>query len=649
MKLLNKKWDILWQKVPDSPGFSIFKKIFKVTLKIFLWIIIGFVSVFILIAALIRIPVIQSKLVSKATVFVSSKTHTKVVLEKITISFPKSVVLRGIYLEDSHKDTLLFAGKIEINIAFRDLLRHRIQAGFIGLHDVSLNLSRRRTDSLFNFNFLITAFTNPGKQKSAEPAKKSNWTFSLGKISLKNIRVHYDDAYGGTNLTVFLPQLKLKMGQTDLQKLVFGIDNLSIDSLSANVLISKPAIQTGKKTSGKMPFISAGKIRISHSKIVYGDLEKKQSLLAVINLLQLKTTSLDVQKQIITSSKLSLEKSNIHYNTNDKEPAEKSISVIKTNNGNNNWQVSVKSIELSDNLLAYNVVNKVKISDAFDYNHMEYRNITLSAVHFFYSPAKTEVSIKKFTTIDHNDFAIHEFETDFRMDQHSISTQKFKLKTKHSSLDANLSIKFLSLKSLKDSIRFMIVNFNLKEVSFINSDVIYFYPKLARLDFFKNRSNTSSISGNIDGPINHLNGKNLAIQTANSTFVKTDFIITGLPSAKTAYFYFPNFRLTSGRSDIISLAASSVPTGIELPEMISVGLVFRGYLKDFESTVALNSSLGSAHLFAGIDKNENFRVKVNLKEFDVGRLLKNKGKAGTLSLTAEAAGHGLKKETVTAD
>jgi translocation and assembly module TamB len=37
-------------------------------------------------------------------------------LEKIAISFPKSVVIKGLYLEDVQKDTLLYAGEVKVNI-----------------------------------------------------------------------------------------------------------------------------------------------------------------------------------------------------------------------------------------------------------------------------------------------------------------------------------------------------------------------------------------------------------------------------------------------------------------------------------------------------------------------------------------------------
>ena len=82
----------------------------------------------------------------------------------------------------------------------------------------------------------------------------------------------------------------------------------------------------------------------------------------------------------------------------------------------------------------------------------------------------------------------------------------------------------------------MILKLELKNVTIKNSDIIYFNPLLIRLSFFKNAKNITSISGIINGPVNNLTGKNLVIKTGVNTIITTDFIVSGLPSVKTAGF-----------------------------------------------------------------------------------------------------------------
>ncbi|HEX8040380.1 MAG TPA: hypothetical protein VF490_14580, partial [Chryseosolibacter sp.] len=97
------------------------------------WIVASILAIFLIIVLVIRIPAVQLKLTRKAVAYLEKKIGTKVSLESIRISFPKDIVLEGIYLEDQKGDTLLYAGKFSINTDLWALTRNEIQ-----LNDVSL-------------------------------------------------------------------------------------------------------------------------------------------------------------------------------------------------------------------------------------------------------------------------------------------------------------------------------------------------------------------------------------------------------------------------------------------------------------------------------------------------------------------------------
>ena len=82
----------------------------KILTKAILWVAIIFVFSLVIIALLIRIPAVQNKIVHYATSFVSNKTHTKVEIKYISVSFPKSVVIKGLYLEDLNRDNFTLYG-----------------------------------------------------------------------------------------------------------------------------------------------------------------------------------------------------------------------------------------------------------------------------------------------------------------------------------------------------------------------------------------------------------------------------------------------------------------------------------------------------------------------------------------------------------
>jgi len=143
------------------------------------------VLLFLVVAGIIQIPAVQNKIIHYATTFVSNKTHTRVEIKNVSISFPKSVVIEGLYLDDLKKDTLVYAGKVKANIVLYDLILNKITINSFALENLDLNLYNTKTDSLFNYNFLLTAFADTTKVDTGKSNTTSAWTFTLDNVTLK--------------------------------------------------------------------------------------------------------------------------------------------------------------------------------------------------------------------------------------------------------------------------------------------------------------------------------------------------------------------------------------------------------------------------------------------------------------------------------
>ena len=619
----------------------------KKTLKAILWVVVIFVLVFLIVAGVIQIPSVQNKIVNYATTFVSNKTHTKVEIENVGISFPKSVVLEGLFLEDLQHDTLLYVDKLKVNIVLKDLLFNRITVNNIELENLTANLYNTSTDSLFNYNFLLEAFSDTTSQPSVESEPSSNWTFSLDNVSLKNIRIRYDDAFAGMNVKAMLYKLELAMDELNIEKSLYRIDDLWVDGVNANVLIHKKSESKDEISDFILPRITANNIQINNSVVKYADLPNHQSVTAVMKRFELKKGDLDLEKETVKLDRIYLFESKFRYLTSGTEVVVDSIQPDMTPT-DNNWKVSVREIDIVDNYILYESVNKTNTSGDFDAGHLEYGYVNLNAEDLYYSAELTELSVKNFSAIDQNGFEIKRFETDFTMDKHSIAAKNIKANTTGSYLDGDVSIGYESLDALTDALPFMTLNANIRKAGFSNADILYFSPTLIEQDFFKNKKNITTISGLVNGSINNLKGKNIVLRTGKKTVLRTDFHITGLPNAETAYFHFPDLKINSGRQDIQMMAGSAIPATIEIPQDINVQAVFKGKMKDFATTIGVNTSIGNGLLLATVDKDENFSANINLLDFDLGSLLKDKEMYGPVSLTAEAKGRGLDPKTVNA-
>lgn len=613
-----------------------------------LWIATILLIIFLITAALIQIPSIQNRIVKAATSYVSDKTHTRVAINKISISFPKSVVIEGLFMEDLNSDTLLFAGKLKVNIALYDLISSKISVSSLALGNASVNLQNTKTDSLFNYNFLLTAFSGTTDQIKVQPDSASKWTFRVDKVKLENIRVRYDDQYGGMDVYASVGSIMLEMNEIDIAKSIYNIEKLSVEDLKAKVQMVMPSTANNTESESPLPKIKAKKIQIANSTIEYADLTRKQSVIAVINRFELTNGFVDLQNELVSLDQISLSKSEIKYNTVDSTSSSDTTNVFDSATTASNWKVTARSIVLNDNSLAYVVDNKPETKNTFDVNHLIFSHLNLEASDLSYASDATQIVIERFSAIDQNNFSVTKFETAFSMDQHSISLKRLRAETANSSVVTDMNIGYASLKSLKDSIPLLELNLKLEDVRIENVDVLYFIPQLAKQSFFANKSTITSISGDIFGKLNKLTSENIVIKTGNETLVTTNFNIAGLPEMQTAIFNLPNLKINTSKQDILSITGPVLPKSIELPQHINMQIAFKGTIKAFESTVGMRSSFGAANLFAKIDNNENFRSKVSANAFDVGRLLKDTAMFGPVTLTAELAGHGLDKSSITA-
>ncbi|HAZ02916.1 MAG TPA: hypothetical protein DCY97_12215, partial [Marinilabiliales bacterium] len=623
------------------------KSVIRKTIKAVLWAALSFVLLFLIIAALIQIPAIQTKLVQYATSFISNKTHTTVELKNVRISFPKSVIVEGLYLEDTQNDTLLYAGKTKVNIALYDLFFNTITIRSFALEDATVRLYSTKTDPLFNYNFLITAFADTTNQIKTETQTASKWTFSLDKVYLDNIRFSYNDEYAGMNVFAALKESEFRVDEVDLEKSVYRINDLLVENLNLKVLAREPANSKENDPESILPKIAAKNLRINNSTINYVDSVGNLSVHATIGRGELEDASIDLQTELLAIGSINFSKSKIQYHDFAPEVFSDAI-VAPVSPAKNNWKVSVNQIEMEENLFDYRVGDKPEVKNEFNAGHLYFKQLSLNAKDFHYDPGLIRISVQKFSAIDQNNFVINSLETDFSMDEHSITTKNLKLKTPSSTIDADFSIQFASLETFTNSYKFSNLNLDMRNVSFSNSDVLYFNQKLIEQSFFKNRTNITTITGLISGPMDNLSGKNLIVKTGINSVLETDFNIKGLLEYETAFFDFPRLEIRSGKEDIQMIGDTLIPKAIELPERISLQLAFKGHLKSFESTANMSSSFGDANLSAALDRDENFSGKVNLDNFELGRLLKDTILYGPVSLAAEANGQGLDLKTINA-
>ncbi|MDD4108454.1 MAG: AsmA family protein, partial [Prolixibacteraceae bacterium] len=352
--------------------------IIKRIIKVLLWVASGLVLLFILVALLIQIPSVQNKIVDFAASYVSSKTKTRVEIENVKISFPKAIVLEGIYVEDTQTDTLIYAGKVKVNIALYDLFSNKINIGSFVLEDATIKLSRSQTDPLFNYNFLITTFSDTTKQVDKNSLTPGKWTFSLDKVNLKKVLFTYNDVRTGTNVFAAIEKSDIRVMEIAPKKSLYAFNELLLRGLTVDIQRSDPANTQTKNQKKILPKITAKKLQINNSSVTYSDSVNYLSVISGVDHLELADASIDIQEELLISNRLSLAKSDIRYHNFKPEFLTGSIAADIGLSSGNNWKIKVNRMNMADNSFIYRVGDFDDVKKEFNPDYLKFAHLTFA-------------------------------------------------------------------------------------------------------------------------------------------------------------------------------------------------------------------------------------------------------------------------------
>ena len=159
----------------------------KKGLSFFLWFIFFLV---VIIAgtgyALFRSSAVQTFVAQKAAAYFSNKINAKVTLSEIDVAFPTLIIVKNIYVSDQHKDTLLFAKQLSVDISKTVNANRRLELQSISLYDGRFKLIQYPNEKDLNVQFLIDAFDTGPAIKNAKP-----FVNLIRKLKLHNINFSY--------------------------------------------------------------------------------------------------------------------------------------------------------------------------------------------------------------------------------------------------------------------------------------------------------------------------------------------------------------------------------------------------------------------------------------------------------------------------
>lgn len=200
------------------------KKVLKKAAKIFLAVLLSLLALLCLTIAFIQTESGQNWLARKATARLSKELQSRISIKHVRFSLFDKMNMEGVLVEDRKRDTLLYAGLVQVNITDWFFLKDKAELEYIGLKDAVIKF--QRTDSTWNYKYIEDYFGSG----SSTGKKESGIDFNLKKVVLDNVAFTSKDGWVGNDMYVKLKGLNLSANDISLTRKIIDATEITLIS-----------------------------------------------------------------------------------------------------------------------------------------------------------------------------------------------------------------------------------------------------------------------------------------------------------------------------------------------------------------------------------------------------------------------------------
>jgi hypothetical protein len=151
------------------------------------------ISIFILLIAFfiaIQTSGFQTYLGQKASAWLSDELNTEIRIDKVDIDFFNSVLLKGVYVQDLNKDTLLYGSEIICDIENFSYSEYKLDLDQIELKNMVAKVITYKGDTIPNYQFLVDYFA---PTDTISDTTKNNFKVNFGNFKFTDVDLVYAD------------------------------------------------------------------------------------------------------------------------------------------------------------------------------------------------------------------------------------------------------------------------------------------------------------------------------------------------------------------------------------------------------------------------------------------------------------------------
>ena len=658
------------------------------SLRMLAWMIFSFFILFLLILLLLQLPSVQTALTGKLTSWLREETGAVIEVERVAIRFPRSVGLKGIYIEEPGGDTLLHAGSIYAGIRMTALLRNRVYVRSLEIEDLTGFITREKPDTTFNFQFLADAFNNRNgngtpsgekndpEQTGEDPLRKNEtggppddqedrpFQLRINRVRLKNIDVHFADHHPGIRLRAELDHLQTTLDRSDLLNGKYHAGNIGIRGSRIILTGEEPSVPP-PPADPEVPDIDISLASLELQDISFSHTNPAGNIMNIeTDLLTLVPRNISLRDRLAEVSSLHAENLNtsilIAREGEHKADDLQEKSDKPENSGGFElrfpetmpWTVSLDNLELINSYFSIGEKNIPVPTDVFDPANFSIGNLNLSAQNIFVASESLRIDLSNLDMLVSEIFRLDNLDLDLNLGERS-GTIDLKMQTAGSSIGLGFNMEANLLDFTMDDLTDRTMALVLEDTN-IGEDLAFFVPLMNSYYFNRPDTGPVEIRSHITGSFANMTIDSLRIAGPDvfNVFLAGD--VAGLPEIDSLFLDMEAIELwTATGVFFANIPEIQQPTGITLPEYILAEGQFRGTFREFETGMDISSDHGDLQLMAemleGPGEESSFKGRLFSGEFDIARLLQTDLFQQPLSLDLAFTGRGLEPELMELD
>ncbi len=611
-------------------------------------IILGLIIFFILLVLFIRSPWGQGIIVDKAVSYISNKTHTKVAIEKLFITFDGNVQLEGLYLEDKKGDTLVYSKSLEANVPLWSMIRGEgVGVDALEWQGVRANIVRKDSIEGYNFQFLMDAFVTADSSTVAIDSTAAPLKIVLGTLNFKDFDVVFDDEVIGIDSRFKIGTLTANMKTTDLEHMKFEASKLELTNSNIK-FIQKPVPSIPEENPAPLPSLSVDNLTLTNVVANYQSYGDRIAADLDIQEFNAQLPNIDLANSDFELKEVRLHNSSIILRTETETNAvtQKVVEVtqdIKQDIKTFEWpelRLAIGSVDFQNNDFSYFVGSAEAKKGSFNPNAMVLTDLDLQADNINLKDKKAELHIENSTFKEISGFDLKELRLNFSATDNTLKITDLKTALNNNKLQAEVQLDYPKLSALIETPEKSKVDLDIPSFQVSLKDAFLIQPELKQNEYLYTLSK-KLVSGNLraNGYLSDINLPKTNVDWG-STHIAANGTIQNITNPEQLTFNIPNFSASTTKSDVVQFI-NEKDLGVNLPSDIKLDGNLKGNLNDIYTKAKLTTSQGLATV-DGHFKNANtleFDANLSIDSYKLNELLQNE-QLGALSLTVTANGKG---------